>query len=332
MTEIMRKLINKRNIALFGTLVLLVILPLFFKNNYITVALVTCFSYAALGTSWNIIGGYARQTSWCHAAFMAIGAYSGMILYKSFNTSPFISLFVGIVLTVIFAFIIGNACFRLNGMFFSISTIAFLELCRILLLYFNDFTGGSNGMFVSYKGDSFWHLQFGNDKPYYYIMLTVMIFSLFVSYLVNKSKMGYYLKGIRDDEIAAEFLGINIHRIKLKAFIISAALTSVIGTFYGFFVTYIDPTSVCSMDISLRIGMVALIGGVGTLWGPIIGAFLLILLTQFMNTVFGSQANGISTLLFGLVLMIIVIFKPGGIITLFQKKDKTVNKVQRGKA
>lgn len=319
-----------RNLVIYAILLIFaLVLPLLIKlifppsmQNYYTVVLLTCFVFAALGVAWNLIGGYGAQISWCHAAFLTVGAYTGMIMFKEFGITPWISVFIGMALSYLLATLIGYGTLKLRGAYFAIGTIAFAETLRVLILYFKDITGGSLGMYIHNTSEkSIFNLTFQNDTPFYYIMLALLCLTLFVSYRFTKSKSGYYLSAIKGDEDAAISLGIETFKIKLKAFQVSALISSAIGTFYGFFMTYIEPTSISGLDMSVKIATVAIIGGLGTLWGPVIGAFVLIPLIELAGALLGHIGGG--HILYGLVLVIAVIFKPNGLITLFKRDIDT---------
>ncbi|NLF27371.1 MAG: branched-chain amino acid ABC transporter permease [Clostridiales bacterium] len=307
------------------------ILPSVIRSNYWTSILVYCFSFAALGVAWNIIGGYGAQISWCHASFVAIGAYTGYLMYLGLGISPFISIFVAMAISYCLATLCGYGTFRLRGSYFSIATIAFAEVVRVLLLYFKGFTGGAGGRFITFRGETFWGLTFRKDTPFYYIMLALLIVVLFVSHRINRSKIGYYLGATKGDEDAAQSLGIPTFKIKLYAFQISAMITTVIGMFFAFFLTYIDPTSVGNLTMSIKIGIVAIVGGIGTLWGPVIGAFIVIPIIEFASILL--QKTGGSQILYGLILMIMVIFCPGGIVGLWRSlREKIMPKRKKTNA
>lgn len=322
-------LIKSKSVWIAALLIMAVLaVPFFVNNNYVMTVFVSFFVFASMGITWNIIGGYAAQISWCHSSFVAIGGYTSILMMQHLNISPFFSIFIGMAISVFFAFIIGSASFRLRGPFFSLSTIAFAEIIRVLLLYFRSFTGGSNGLYIGYKGENIWFLQFPNDKPYYYITFFLMGLIILFVYKLKNSKMGYYLKAIKSDEDAAISLGIGTHNVKLVAFIISAALTSVIGSIYAFFIAYIDPTSFAGLELSVKIGTVAIIGGIATIWGPVIGAFTIVLLTELTNFYLGAMP-GAAYMLYGLALVVVVLVRPAGLISLFDKNRKEDSRVMQ---
>lgn len=317
--------LTPKTIAIAVIAVLLLILPLLTTNNYVITTLVYCFVFASLGVAWNMIGGYGAQISWCHAVFVAMGAYTSMIMYKRLGVSPFISIFVGMALALVLATLIGYGTFRLRGPFFSLSTIAFAEIVRIIIQYWGDFTGGASGYSVQYKGANFFNLMFKNDVPFYYIMFALLVIVICLTVWFEKSKIGYYLGAIKGDEDAAISLGIDSFKVKLLTFQISAVIAAAVGTFYGFFLTFIDPPSICSLDFSVKIGIGAIIGGLGTLWGPVLGAFVVNIVTQLLNSVF-SDIGGLSQCLYGLALVIVVIFRPAGLISFFRPRKKAAKK------
>lgn len=321
-TNIVNILKKKSTIFLLVAVIVLAILPVFVKNKFIISTFVYTFLFACFGVAWNIIGGYGAQISWCHAAFAACGAYTSYLSYYYLGLSPFVTMPLGMVIAYLMATLIGGGTFRLHGSFFSLSTIAFAEILKICLLHFKDFTGGSSGRWIAYDGDNFWKLSFGTDVPFYYISLILMILIVAITAFFHKTKIGYYLGAIKGDEDAATTLGIETINVKLRAFQISAVMTSVVGTVYAFFLTYIDPYCMCSLDLSVKIGMTAIVGGVGTLWGPVLGAFVLQPLTQLTNTLF-SNISGASMLMYALILILVVLFKPAGLITIFDKNERS---------
>lgn len=319
----MKNILSKKYIPAYVLLVIFLLIPAVTTGNYIISNLVNCMFFAAMAGCWNIIGGYGGQVSWCHASFVAVGAYANFILNTEFGWSPFLTIPVGMVIAVIIATIVGYSTFRLHGPYFSIATIACGEAIRVLIQHFDKVTKGAAGMYVTYCQHDFWSLTFENDIPFYYIALVLVLLMVLVTYLFTKSKTGYYLSAIKGDETAAESLGIETFKIKLKAFQLSAMMAAVVGCFYASFLTYIAPTSTASFDLSMKIGVVAIVGGVASLWGSVIGGFVVVLLIEATSVLFGSAGG--SQMVYGILLMLVIIFKPEGIIGFFQK-DNTVNK------
>ena len=306
---------------------ILIILPNLFTKTYYTRVLMEVFYFASLGIAWNLLGGYGRQIMWCSATFFACGAYTSMLMYlRMGEVSPFISVFVGIAVACALAFVIGLPCFRLQGVFFSIATIAVATIFRTLLIVFKDLTGGTLGLaFKIRTQESLWKMSYMGDKPYYYIALAMMAISLIVETVYVNSKYGYFMQAIRDDQTAAESLGIKPSRVKMLTLLVSAALLAATGTVYAFKVAYIDPNVVASHDMSIRIGIMAILGGMGTTWGPIVGAFIAIPMLEVANKYLASVGGGgAGYAMYGLLIVLIVLFRPEGMISLWKPFRKWI--------
>lgn len=313
-----------RNRAFVLTLILLlglIAVPLLVHNNYFQHVALMIFLFAALGIAWNFIGGYGAQLSLGHSAFLAIGAYTSVILLNMYNVTPLVGALVGAVLAAAAAVVIGYPCFRLRGPYFTLSTIAFAEILRILLTHFSDFTGGAEGIPIPFRGQNILNLQFYSKVPYYYLTLGLLVAVFFLARYLERSRLGYHLAAIREDQDAAESLGIRSYRVKLITLIISAVITAIAGTLYAVIVGYIDPSSTAGQAMATEIAVVAIVGGIGTLWGPILGATVVISLTETTNALLGSTRGGASMVLYGLLLMVIVLVRPGGLVSLF-RRDK----------
>ena len=327
---------KKVNIPLLVILALAFLVPLGLKSQYALSILNQVFIFAAMGCAWNIIGGFGRQISWAHASFFAIGAYTGMLAFKYLNWLPWFSLPLGMLLAAGAAVIMGFPSFRLRGTYFSLATIACGQIVRELLIYFGDFTGGNNGVMIPKKYSGLAYLRWRDEVPYYYVFLILLAVVVGVAYIVNKSRLGYYLKAIREDQDAAESLGIRSSRVKIQSFIIFAMLMAAIGCFYAFKMAYIDPTMVGSFDLAIKIGVVAIVGGIGSVWGPIIGAAIIVPTMEMCNAFLPAELGGISLAIYGLILMLIVIFRPEGIWSIvtgiIEKRKKKDAAKEGGKA
>lgn len=322
----MTKFFDKKYPKIIGIIVVaffLIALPIFNPSNYIYSVAVMFAAFAAFGTCWNIIGGYASQICWCHATFVAIGSYTSVLLFRHFGISPWISMIPAAAISALVAIIIGSISLRLRGVFFSLTTIAFCEGFKAWLNYQKNLTNGSSGLVVTFKGESLRNLMFRTPKGYYYVFLVMLVVCIIISWRIQRSKMGFYLRAIKADEDAAMSLGIATHKVKLKAFVISALMTTCLGVVYGFYLSYIDPTAVASSDLSTKIGTMALVGGAGTLAGPIFGAALLIPLAQIANILLGSSGAGM--LIYGLALVLVMLFRPKGVRSFFVSDDGYTN-------
>ena len=317
MNIIVNNKIMKNKLLIITIIAILISLPFLIENQYILSIASQIFIFASMSMAWNIIGGYARQISLAHAAFFAIGAYTGMLFFLKLNISPWLSFIVGIIIACLFAIIIGLPSFRLRGIFFALATIASGQIIKELLIYYVDFTGGNNGLVIPAKYTGFASFRWVSEIPYYYFFLILLIIIILIIKFIVKSRLGYYLQAIREDQDAAESLGIKSSKIKMIALLISASMVSIVGTFYGFKMAYICPSMVASFDMSIKIVVITIIGGLGSFWGPVLGAFIIVPLMEMCNAFLPATWNGASLVLYGLLLMIIVIFRPEGMISIF---------------
>lgn len=313
--------------------VIFILFPLFCHNVYFQNVAIEVFFFAALGIAWNILGGLAKQISWAAACFFTIGAYAGIMMYLGFHTSPWISMFVGIAAACLFALVIGAPCFRLRGVFFSIATIACTTILRQCLIVFKTVTGGSVGLnFGIRKTYSLWMLTFKSKTSFYYISLIWMLICVAIFVAVKHARLGYYLRAVREDEDAAQSLGINPQSLKTKAFLISAAMMAVTGTMYVFRLGYVDPNALCSHDVSVKIGLIAILGGMGTNWGPVLGSFIIIPLLELCNYYLQDFAGGgAGYAMYGLLIVLIVLLRPAGLITLYDDIKEKLHKRKAAK-
>jgi branched-chain amino acid transport system permease protein len=251
------------------------------------------FLFGYLGQCWNILGGYAGQLSLGHAAYVGVGAYTSTLLYVNFGVSPWIGMLAGAGLAGLFGLVIGFLSFhyRLSGPFFALATIAFAELIRLAALHL-DFTGGSLGLLIPLSGDSFWQFQFTAKAPYYYISLTMMVAVTALVYWISRSRLGYYLHAVRQDEQAAAAIGIDTTRTKLIATALSAALTGAGGTFYAQYTQYIVPDDLITVALSIEIILRTIFGGSATVFGPIVGSFLLTPVAEATRILFAPGGSG----------------------------------------
>lgn len=304
----------KKIYIILAVIAVLAVLPAIIKSNYIISVCINFCAYAAFATAWNVVGGYAGQLGLAHAAFFSIGAYTSFLMYLRLGVSPWISMLVAIVISGLFALLIGAVTFRFRGPYFMLSTIAFGKLVETVLLWQKNLTKGANGLVIPVKGNHFSTLIFVDTVYYFYILLGLLLISLLVAWQIERSKMGYYLRAIKADENAAESLGIETKNWKILAFLISAIVVTVVGVVYAFYLAYIDPVAIGGMDISTKILAIAVVGGLGNLFGPLLGALLLIPLIELMNAV---VKGGAGMMFYGLALILIMIFRPNGLISFF---------------
>jgi len=307
------------------------------ENPYITGIMISVLMMAALSSAWNILGGYAGQYSFGHAAYFGAGAYTTMVLITLYNLNPLLCMAAGIVVACIIALITGSIVFRLRGHYFALASIAVAEIVRLSVLNF-EFTGGAQGILLSDL--SLWGLDLNSKNPFYYGMLLVLFVTLVLTAWLRKSKTGFYLQAIREDQDAAASLGINLSFYKNRALLLSAALTSVLGSLYGLYIRFIDTSAVLDLRLSIEIILTAIIGGVGTLWGPVVGVLLLVPLAEVLRSnLLGdalvkaglvSETSGIGlflkdnlahahVLVYGIITVVCILYLPKGILGLFRR-------------
>ncbi|SHI67985.1 branched-chain amino acid transport system permease protein [Geosporobacter subterraneus DSM 17957] len=299
--------------------IVIAILPLAIHNINFHHVMILLVMYAALGQAWNIITGFTGQTSFGHAAFFGIGAYTSSVLFWRYMLSPWVGMLLGAVIATTVAFLVSYPCFKLKGHYFAIATLAIGEIIQQLFVSW-EYVEGATGISLPVMGEGFLQLQFHRSKlPYFYIVYFLFILVLVTAYLVEHSKMGYYLKAIRESHEVSEAIGINPTEYKVYAMLISAFLTSIFGSFYASYILYIDPFMVFSLPLSMRIVLLTVLGGLGTLYGPIIGAAVLIPLSEYTRIFFGGTGKGIDLIIFGFLVVAVACYQPKGIVGLFQK-------------
>jgi branched-chain amino acid transport system permease protein len=300
----------------------LAVFPLYLRDPFLCHLLIMIMMYATMSIGWNVIGGYTGQVSFGNAAFFGLGAYATAILLVNYNINPWLGMLAGCILSVCLAVIVGYPCFRLRGHYFAIATIAVGEIMGLIFTNW-DYVGAAVGIYLPIMEESLTNFEFHSSKiPYYYIILAMLLFAIAVSYAVEESRLGYYLRAIKDDPDGARSLGIDIQKYKMIAFAISAVLTSICGTFYAQYVLYIHPSSTMDLMMSIHLCIIVMIGGIGKLFGPILGAFIFIPLMELTRVYLGSEGQGIDMIIYSLLVIIIAIWRPQGLWALFSKGDK----------
>jgi branched-chain amino acid transport system permease protein len=315
---------NKKYIWLgLGALICL-IYPLIFTLPFPRHVMIMIFLYATLGLAWNMIGGYAGQISLGHALFFGIGAYTSTLMLMKLGVSPWVGMLGGGIVSVGVSYIIGYPCFKLAGHYFAIATIAIGEIAQVWMLNW-DWAGAAVGLTLPILPESLINLEFHTTKaPYYYVAFGLLILGLLATYGIDRSKLGYYFKAIKGDLEAARSLGINVTKYKFYALALSAFFTSICGSFYAQYVLFIDPDSVFPLMLSVVVCLVATLGGVGTIWGPVIGAFILIPISEFTRIFLGGGGKGTDLVIYGLLIIVISVYQPFGVIGIakrFRKKE-----------
>lgn len=298
---------------------LLLVIPFSVGSPFVFHLFILVCSYAALASAWNIVGGFAGQLSLGHAVFYGVGAYVSTLLLINYGLSPWVGMLIGAGVSTLLAVVISWPCFRLRGPFFALATIAVLEVIRLLAINQHDITGGAAGLAVPLKLGAEWML-FRARWPYLLIAFGFLAVTLLVSWKIKHSRLGYYLIAVREREDAAQAVGVNAVRVKLIAVMISAALTSLIGSFHAMYLTFIEPGAMFSLEMSIQIAMFALIGGLGTLSGPLVGTLLVLPLAELARGWLGDAGSGVHGLVYGLVLIAFVLTMPQGVVGRFGRR------------
>jgi len=289
------------------------LIPLIADLHIYSVA-ITVLIWVMFGQSWNLLGGYTGQISFGHAMFLGIGAYTSMLLVNAFNLDMALTLLIGGLLAGVLSLGIGLLIFRLKGPYFALCTLAFAEIIHIVARNWKGLTNGGEGILLT-KRPTFLGIQIFSKAEYFYLAIVLAAaFSLFCHYLM-RSKTGYSFIAIREDQESAEAMGLNSTLIKSKALFISAFLAGVAGGFYGLYNKFIDPEMTFTVPMSAEMIFVTVIGGMGTIAGPILGSGILSTLQEYLKGVSFLQAySSLYLIVYGLLIMLVVVYLPGGVV------------------
>lgn len=315
---------TKSYIFLAAVLLVLLTLPLLL-DKYILGIFVMIYFYAYLGQSWNVLTGYTGHISLGHALYLGIGAYTSTYLALAFGLSPWIGMLLGGLVASAISLGLGFLGFRfgIRGVYFVIMTIAFAEIARLIVSHI-DALGSFSGIFLDFH-PSFLNFQFRGNLPYYYISLGFMVFSLIAVRLLEVSKLGRFMVAIREDEDAAQALGVNTFKYNMMAIAISAFMTALAGTFYANYIFYLHPNTLFGMSTSIELILRPIVGGLGTLFGPVIGSFILTPLSEISRAYFAKGGlEGLHLILYGILTILVVLFMPRGIIVYINRLLKPI--------
>ncbi|HVY16847.1 MAG TPA: branched-chain amino acid ABC transporter permease [Rhodopila sp.] len=271
---------------------------------------------AISASAWNLLGGYAGQVSVGHAVYFGAGAYASLVMFTQFGWPPIAGAPIGVLVSFAIALVVGTPTFRLRGHYFSMATIAAAELIRILASNW-PLVGAAVGLMGPPVPRSIWDLSFISPVPYHYLFLAVLIVLLALTWHLQRSRMGYYLAAIRGGDRAARSLGVPVLRYKVYALLLSAGFTSLAGSLYAIMVGFADPDSTLGILVSVKMLIVAALGGAGSLFGPLVGAVILIPLEETTNAMFGGSGTGITFIVYGAIILLIARFQPGGVAALW---------------
>jgi branched-chain amino acid transport system permease protein len=293
----------------------LIAIPFFGPSKYVMHILILVLLNMVLGQSWNLLGGFAGQISFGHAAMYGIGAYTSTLLYLKLGLSPWIGMFLGGILAAFYATLLGTITFRLRGPYFALSTLATAEVIRLIAQNWDTFTGGDDGLSI--------HFEIAPRVVEYFIILGIVIGTILVMYTISVSRMGYYLSAIREDEDASRAIGIDVTKFKVLTLAISAFFAGIGGSFFASYQLYFNPHVVLTVHTSMQMIFISIVGGMSTIVGPIIGALLLVPIAEIFR-VLSPTAN---LLIYGLVIVVVMRFIPEGLIGLGRRLFRTEQKL-----
>jgi len=321
MTAHIRRPLPRRSLVWLFVIVVALAAPLAFRSDTALNIGILLLLYATLAQAWNILGGLAGQISFGNAVFFGIGAYTSTLFLVRAGVSPWLGMLAGAVLALVVALLVGFPMFRLGGHYFAIATIALGEIASTIVTNW-DAVGGATGIVIplvrdaqGQPSDSWRMLQFNQSRlPYYYLALVLLALTTLATALILRSKLGYYFRAIRNDQQAARALGVAVLRYKLAAIALSAIFTAIAGTLYAQYLLYIDPETTMRLDLSVLAALIAILGGVGTVAGPLIGAAVMVPMSELTRAFLGGGGNAIDLLLYGGLIVLISLFEPQGLI------------------
>ncbi|NLI83690.1 MAG: branched-chain amino acid ABC transporter permease [Deltaproteobacteria bacterium] len=304
-------------------LAVLILFPIAVRSDYYTHVFIIALMWVIIGSAWNLLAGYTGQVSFGHAIFFGTGAYTAGLCVTKLQISAWWGMLLGGPVALLVGLLIGWICFRLRGPYFALATIAVGEIFRLVATVWRNFTEGMQGILIIQT--------FRSKLPYYYLVLGLAAVCVYVTYRVVRSKWGFYFVAIREDQDAAESMGISAFRYKSLSLMISSFFTGIAGAFYMNYMAFIDPHVVFSLHyISIMAILVAIIGGVGTIWGPAVGAFIMVLLQEtFRSSFFGLFPKWVSEahiLVFGLLVIFVIRYMANGIIGDWSKVQRLWSK------
>jgi branched-chain amino acid transport system permease protein len=314
-----RPLLGRRSIGFALLFLALVLLPILLgrlsKGKYYMHIAILILLYVYLATAWNLLGGYAGQHSLGNALYLGTGAYVSTLLFLRLGITPWLGMWLAGAAAALLGWFVGFVCFRygLRGGYFALVTIALAEGAEYLVTNVRSI-GGARGLEVTWMGHRPLLMQFDGKTGYYYVILAMAALAIAYTAWVDRRRLGYYLVAVRENERAADALGADPVKIKVQANVLSAFLTGIGGTFFAQYYTYIHPSLVFGEGPSVEIMLFAIIGGLGTVWGPSVGALILVPIAEFTRAQLGGSFAGASLLLYGAVLMVVMLFMPYGIL------------------
>ena len=310
--------------VLAGLAIILLIPVLLGSNQYNMVLVTTVLFYAVMATSWNIIGGMAGQMDLAAAAYLGLGAFTAGTLLIRWNVSPWLGMIFGGLVATGFAALVGYPLFRfgVTEVWYALSSSALVEVLRVVFLLWED-VGGPVEKYLPFHSWSLYHMRFGSYVPFYYIMLALLLIALFVNRRIAKSKLGYYLRALGENEDAAEVLGVDARACKMKALMIYAFLIGATGAVYACLYGFVHPNVFDGLQ-SIEVAILGIVGGMGIIYGPFVAAIILVSGREFLRANLSGQLESLYLAVYAIVLIVMALFKPQGIATLLQDAYKKI--------
>lgn len=293
--------------------ILLFLAPLYVTNSYYIRILVLMCIYGAASTGWNLLGGYANQVSLGHAVFFGIGAYSVLIAQSRWEVSPWLGIALGVLCSLIVAIVIGWPTFQLSGHYFALGTLALLEMFNIVATVWKGLTSGPVGLTSPILPSSFASLQFDTPSPYLYLAGIFLVLTCVTAWWVRHSKLGLRLEAIRLNPHAALLAGVSLFRTKMTALLFSAGIVAIAGSLYAVVLQFIDPNTAFSFQTTVNMALFAIIGGLRLWWGPLLGAVLLVPLSEVSQLYLTGHLSALAQVTYGLLLVVLILLQPRGI-------------------
>jgi branched-chain amino acid transport system permease protein len=334
-------------LAYLAVIALVALVPQFSRKPLILHMWIMVFLAIAQGSAWNVVGGYAGQYSVGHAAYFGMGAYITMLLLELFQVAPWYGILVAVAGSVVLSLIIGTITFRLRGPYFVLASISMAEIIRLAALHFKDVTRGAEGILLNSIPplETPWFVvKFLGKVPFFYASLGLAVIIISVNWFVQHSKLGYTFQAIREDQDAAHSLGINPTLHKNLALMISAAFTASAGGLFALYVRFIDPNIAFGIDVSVQAVLICIIGGIGTILGPVVGSVVLVLLSETLRNpkwlvqagLMGDESTTVAfieahlsnahVLFYGVLVVVVVLFAPDGFLGLLRDATNRVKK------
>jgi branched-chain amino acid transport system permease protein len=308
-------------VAILLLILVVIAIPVITNNNYIIHVGIQMLLFGYLGQSWNIMCGYTGQLSFGHAAFFGLGTYTSTLLLLKLGLTPWLGMFAGAFLAAFLSLGIGAISFKYGakGVFFAFITMAVGEIMKFVTLLWRSLTNGAEGLLIPFTGQNLFMYSIAMENKYifYYIILGMLIICTYIAHKIKKMRIGYYLLALRENEDAAEMIGVNVYKYKLIAVAISAFLTAFAGTFYAHYYQHFEPEDIFGIVVSFTIIYPVIIGGGAYLFGPILGSAILTFFEEVSRAIMPELMHGFHRILYGVIIVLVIIYLPDGLMTIF---------------